>query len=124
MRLDKWLWCARFYKTRRLAATAIKTGKVKVDGVKVKPARIIKTNERLALRHRVFEYEITVRALTQYRGSATAAEQLYLESEDSKEKRQVLVSQLNMAKQSQPQTRGRPDKQERRKIIRFRRGSA
>lgn len=119
MRLDKWLWCARFYKTRSIAASAIRAGKIKARGIKVKPARTIKLGNELEIRRGSFQYEIRVSALASIRGSATDAAQLYLESEDSVTKREALASQLKLAAASQTASQGRPSKQERRRIIRF-----
>lgn len=119
MRLDKWLWCARFYKTRSIATSTIKAGKIKAKGIKVKPAQIIRVGDELEIRRGSFQYEIRVSALTRSRGSAADAVQLYLESEDSITKREALASQLKLAAASQPASKGRPSKQERRKIIRF-----
>jgi len=123
MRLDKWLWCARFFKTRSIAASTIRAGKIKAKGIKVKPARTIKVGDELEIRRGSFQYEIRVSALASSRSSATAAAQLYLESGDSIAKREALALQLKLAAASQPVSRGRPNKQERRKIVRFTRRS-
>jgi ribosome-associated heat shock protein Hsp15 len=124
MRLDKWLWCTRFYKTRSLAAAAIKSGKIKAEGSKVKAARTIKLDDQLTIQRGAFRYEITVIALAKSRGSATDAQQLYLESEQSITRRETLASQLKLDNAAKAQPKGRPNKQERRKIIRFTRRSS
>ncbi|MFT5351978.1 MAG: ribosome-associated heat shock protein Hsp15 [Planctomycetota bacterium] len=124
MRLDKWLWCARFYKTRSLSATALKNGNVKIDGLKAKPARLIRVDDKLEIRRKPYRYEITVLTLAKTRGSATDAALLFYESEESAIERESIASQLKLAAASHTPASRRPDKQQRRKIIRFTRDSA
>ena len=119
MRLDKWLWCARFYKTRALATTAIKSNKIKVDGDAVKPARTIQPGNRIIIRKSPFEYDIEVLKLIPNRVSASLAAELYEESKNSIEKRELLNQQLKAESAAFPRTRGRPTKRDRRHIIRF-----
>ncbi len=119
MRLDKWLWCARFYKTRSLAAKAIKEGKIKINELKVKPARLIQISEKLVINQKPFRYEITVENMAKSRVSASEASHLFHESEESILKRESVASQLKLAASSQGHVNGRPNKQQRRKIIRF-----
>lgn len=83
MRLDKWLWAARFYKTRRLATDEINKGRVQVNGVVAKPAKIITVGDRLLIRKLQTLYEIEVKALIEQRGPASIAQTMYEESEES-----------------------------------------
>lgn len=119
MRLDKWLWCARFYKTRQLAHEAIRTGKVKIKGERIKPSRLIKPGEALTVKQGPYRRDLIIRALSKNRRPAVEAEKLYEEKPESVEARQVLAYQLRMNTQMLPDTRGRPGKRNRRKIIRF-----
>lgn len=121
MRLDKWLWCARFFKTRSLAATAIRTGKVHVDGERPKPAKVIATGAELAIRRGPFEYRIRVLALAHNRLSAAAAQTLYVEDEESIAARDQLAIELKADAALQPHVRGRPTKRQRRQLLEFQR---
>ena len=123
MRLDKWLWCARFYKTRSLASSAIKEGKIKIDGSKVKPARLVQIGDQMEIRRKPYQYEINVLNLAKSRSSASDAALLFHESQESVKKREILISQLKLASATREHSGSRPDKQQRRKIIRFTRGS-
>jgi ribosome-associated heat shock protein Hsp15 len=123
MRLDKWLWCARFYKTRSLAASAIKEGKIRIDGSKVKPARLVQIDDKIEIRRKPYQYEINVLNLAKSRSSASDAALLFHEPSESVKKREILLSQLKLASAAQDHNGSRPDKQQRRKIIRFTRGS-
>lgn len=119
MRLDKWLWCARFYKTRSLAAEAIRNGKVLIGGKRVKPSRTISVNDRIILRRGAFEYDLVIRVLAKSRKSSKEAILLYEESPESIQKRETLAEQIRLNAMSAPGTHGRPTKRDRRKIIRF-----
>ncbi len=119
MRLDKWLWCARFFKTRALATTAIKGNKIKVDGDHVKPARTIQPGNKIIIKKPPFEYQIEILKLVPNRVSATLAAGLYQETQESIEKRDLLNQQLKADSAAFPRTRGRPTKRDRRHIIRF-----
>ena len=123
MRVDKWLWCARFFKSRSLAAAALKGGKIKLAGMTVKPKRHIQIGENLELYLKPYRYVITVKALAKSRGSATDAALLYIESGESVANRQALAIQLKSAMKSQAPAKERPDKRVRRRIIRFTRQS-
>lgn len=98
-RLDKWLWAARFYKTRQLAADAVKGGHVEVNGARAKPARGVKVGDRLRVRKSPFDFDIEILALRERRVSASEARGLYEESVESAEKRE----QLRLALRSQAQ---------------------
>ena len=119
MRLDKWLWCARFFKTRSQAAAAIRSGKVKVGGNRPKPARTVTAGESLQIRKGPYEYRINIQALSQQRLSASAAASLYTEDPDSINEREQLAEQLKAESAAQPRPKRRPSKRERREIIRF-----
>jgi ribosome-associated heat shock protein Hsp15 len=89
-RLDKWLWCARFFKTRGLASEAIKSGRVVVNDQKAKPARSIHVGDAVCLRRSPYEYKITVTGIAKQRVPASETDKLYLELEDSRQKREEL----------------------------------
>jgi ribosome-associated heat shock protein Hsp15 len=119
VRLDKWLWCARFYKTRGLALAAIKAGKVKLDGNRVKPSKLVHPGEVYTLRMEPYYWTISILALATRRGPATEAALLYEESAESREARKLLAEQLKINNKLLPVTEGRPSKRDRRKIVRF-----
>ncbi len=118
MRLDKWLWCARFYKTRALAATAIKAHKINVNNAAIKAAKHIKIGDKIAVRKTPYEYRITILKLAPGRLSAAQAVLLFAEDKDSIEARATLKAQIK-ADATFPKTIGRPTKRNRREIIRF-----
>lgn len=119
MRLDKWLWCARFFKTRALANAAIKGNKVKLNGSDIKAAKNIRIGDKLQIRKTPFQYSITILKLSPNRQSASQAVLLFEESVSSIEARDLLAKQIKAESASFPRTRGRPTKQDRRKIIWF-----
>src|SRR5262249_6819744 len=94
MRLDKWLWAARFFKTRSLAQTAVAGGKVKVNGERVKPARDLAPGDRLAIRIGELEWAVLVKALSERRGPASVARTLYEEDESSRARRAAQVADV------------------------------
>ncbi|HSR24390.1 MAG TPA: S4 domain-containing protein [Candidatus Eisenbacteria bacterium] len=120
VRIDKWLWAARFYKTRSLASEAVEGGKVHVNGDRVKAARPLKPGDRLRIRRGVEELELVVRALAEQRGPATAAQALYEETDASVARRQALAEQRRAAAEA-PRPSARPDKKARRALTRFNR---
>ncbi|AKH39298.1 MULTISPECIES: RNA-binding S4 domain-containing protein [Nitrosomonas] len=117
-RIDKWLYAARFFKTRSLAAEAIERGKVYINGARVKPAKIVAIGDMLTIRIAHYQYEIKVLALSNRRGPASEAQQLYQETEASRKAREVLAEQTKIQSQ-QFYTKGRPTKRDRREIDRF-----
>ena len=121
-RLDKWLWCARFYKTRALASVAVRNGRVEIDDGQAKPSRAIAAGDRLRIRRGPFVHEVTVLATAAGRKSATAAAVLYVESPGSLKARELLAAQIEADRARYPRTRGRPEKRERRALMRFKHG--
>lgn len=119
MRLDKWLWAARFFKTRSLASQAIEQGRVKLAGERVKPAREVRAGDRLNLHVGDFDWTIVVRALSMQRGPAPVAQALYEEDPDSHARRQQEVSERKLAVNPAAAIKGRPTKRDRRLIHRF-----
>jgi ribosome-associated heat shock protein Hsp15 len=119
MRLDKWLWAARFFKTRSLATQAIDHGRVKLNGESIKPAREIRPGDRLALRIGEFDWMITVIALSMQRGPAPIAQLLYEEDPASHARRQQQVSEHKLVVSPAAAIKGRPTKRDRRQIHRF-----
>lgn len=120
IRVDKWLWAARFYKTRGLAADAVEGGKVQVNGERVKPAKQIRTGDALVVRNGPYTWDIAVVALSQHRGPASEAAKLYRESDESRRAREEKAALLKAERQSSPvYAKGRPTKKQRRQIIRF-----
>ena len=119
LRLDKWLWCVRFYKTRRLATEAVQSGKVKVNGGRAKPSKMIKVGDKLTIKKKPFSYEVTVVGLLKVRRPAAEACRLYEESEESVTRRNELTEQLKASTKGMPFTKGRPTKKDRRLIAKF-----
>jgi ribosome-associated heat shock protein Hsp15 len=117
-RIDKWLYAARFFKTRSLAAEAIERGKVHINGARIKPAKTVAIGDMLTIRIAHYHYEIKVLALSNKRGPASEAQQLYQETEASRKAREVLAEQIKIQSQ-QFYTKGRPTKRDRREIDRF-----
>ena len=112
VRLDRWLWAARFFKTRSLAVEAVKGGRVSVNGQRVKPARQIAVGDNLSIRKAQLLYEISVTALSEKRLSAVLAQQLYHELESSRHAREQRIEEIRAARQTL--VRGRPSKRDRR----------
>ena len=121
VRLDKWLWAARFYKTRSLAKQAIEGGKVHCNGARSKGSREIEVGFILDIRRDWDELTVTVTALSDKRGNAPQAALLYVETSQSIEKRLLQTEQRKMQRAMNPLNEGRPSKQDRRKIHRFKR---
>ncbi len=119
VRIDKWLWAARFFKTRALASEAVDGGKVHVNGDRVKAARALKEGDRLEIRRGQEEFEVIVRVLSEQRGPATVAQDLYEETEASAAKREVAAEQRRALSAAMPRFEGRPDKRSRRALAKF-----
>lgn len=121
VRVDKWLWAARFFKTRSLAAEAIGGGKVLVAGERVKPAKLLQAGDEIRLRLGPYEHVIIVRGISERRGPATVAATLYEETAESRAAREKLSEQLRMAPAGFVfEDKGRPTKRDRREIERLR----
>ncbi len=120
VRIDKWLWAARFFKTRSLATQAVDGGKVHCNGDRVKPARMLQVGDQLRVRQGQFEMDVAVLGLSERRGPASEAVLLYQETPDSIAARAALKEQLR----AEPvfEGKGRPTKRDRRHIIRFTQG--
>ncbi len=120
VRLDKWLWAARFFKTRALATEAINGGHVHLNGGRIKPSRAVKSGDTLTIRKGPQEFTVTVLALSARRGPAAEARRLYEESTESIEQRERLSEERRLHAAKTPHPDRRPDKRDRRRIIRFR----
>ena len=120
VRLDKWLWAARFYKTRTLAAEAIDGGKVDVNDERGKRARLVRVGDLVRVRKPPFVHEVQVRGLSEQRGSGAVAATLYGESAESRAARETLALQLKALGPPIFRDKGRPDKKDRRDIDRLR----
>jgi len=121
VRLDKWLWAARFFKTRSLAAEAIAGGKVLVGGERPKPAKLLQTGDEVRVRLGPYEHTVLVRALSERRGPASIAATLYEETSASLAARAKLAEQLRMAPAAFVyEEKGRPTKRDRRELDRLR----
>lgn len=121
MRLDKWLWAARFFKTRQLAIEAINGGKVHVNGHRAKPGKDIGVGTHLTITKEPYAWDITVTALQSQRRPAAEAALLYTETEESQAKRQAEVTRRREERELGIPAEGRPNKRERRLIHRFKR---
>ncbi len=123
LRLDKWLWAARFFKTRQLAVEAINGGKVHLNGQRTKPGREVKPGSRLRIHKGSLEWEIEVLQIPRQRRPASEAVHFYRESEESRRRREALIEQQRLLRAAAPQPAShRPSKKERRQIHRFTRG--
>jgi len=119
VRLDKWLWAARFFKTRSLATDAVNGGKVELNGQRPKPAKEVKVGDLLRIRVGPFVHAVTVRALSDRRGPASAAALLFEESAESIAARERLREQHRLAPSVQYEEGGRPTKKDRRTMSAF-----
>jgi ribosome-associated heat shock protein Hsp15 len=121
-RIDKWLWYARFFKTRSLAAQAVSGGKVHVNGERVKPAHDVRVGDRLSIVINGADAEFDVLGMPERRGPAPEARTHYAETPESVARREKLREQHRLAELTRPRPEGRPDKRDRRKLVRIQRG--
>ena len=121
VRLDKWLWAARFFKTRALAADAIESGKVEVNGERAKRAKQLQLGDSVRVRLGPYHHIITVLAVSERRGPASVAKTLYEESAEGRKAREALQLQVKAAQSASGYTPGRPTKKHRREIEKLRR---
>lgn len=120
VRMDKWLWAARFFKTRALAARACELGRIHCNNQPAKPAREVRVGDLLHIKTDGGDFEVKVDALSEVRGPAAVARTLYSESEKSRELRLKLAAERKATITFNPSPGGRPSKRDRRKIIQFR----
>ena len=116
VRLDKWLWAARFFKTRSLASEAVDTGKVKVGGERVKPARSLRVGDELAIDNGFDTWEVAVLGLSDKRGAASVARLLYAETPASIARREQLAEERKLFREPGTTIKGRPTKRDRRQL--------
>ena len=119
LRIDKWLWAARFYKTRSLAARAVEGGKVKLNGGRVKPGKEVKAGDEIELRSGELRWLVEVRGVALKRGPAAEAALLYAESGESRVRREQMIAMRRAEPHPAHDTHGRPTKRDRRMIRRF-----
>nr|WP_228384664.1 S4 domain-containing protein [Rhodocyclus gracilis] len=120
--MDKWLWCARFFKTRRLASDAVDGGKVKVGGIAVKPAKALKVGDLLHIRLEESAIEVVVAGFNEQRRPASEARLLYAETPESARRRAEAAALRALDPQPLAEAKGRPTKRDRRQLSRFREG--
>jgi ribosome-associated heat shock protein Hsp15 len=116
VRIDKWLWAARFFKTRSMAADAVDRGRVRIDGEPVKPARAVKVNDKLVIDNGSDRWEVLVAAISDKRGPAPVARELYFETEESIAKRENDKTARRLFPEPSLDIKGRPTKRDRRAI--------
>ncbi len=124
VRLDKWLWASRFYKTRSLANEAIKSGKIKLNGHSPKTGKTVAINDELLIKKTPYEFHIIIKQVGIHRRPASEAVLMYEETGASKLQRETLAQQLKTESAMFPKTQGRPTKRDRRQIIRFKDNSS
>lgn len=120
VRLDKWLWAARFFKTRSLAARACALGRILSNGQPAKAAREIRAGDTLRITNDSGDFEVVVLLLSETRGPASVAQTLYSETEPSREMRQKVIAERKAMREFEVLPAGRPSKRDRRRIIQFR----
>jgi ribosome-associated heat shock protein Hsp15 len=121
MRVDKWLWAARFFKTRSLASQACDLGRIRVNGNPVKPSREVRVGDLLQVKNPSGEFQVEILALSSMRGPAAAAQMLYHETEASRELRLKLAAEKKAMPHFEDFREGKPSKRDRRELDRLRR---
>ena len=121
MRLDKWLWCARFFKTRALATAAIKARNIRLNDGVPKPSKTVRVGDELLIQKKPYRFDITVLQLSRNRLSAPAAALLYQERQKSIDERRDLAARLSAESGGHTRMRGRPSKRDRRDLMKFKR---
>jgi ribosome-associated heat shock protein Hsp15 len=120
VRMDKWLWAARFFKTRALASRACDLGRIQCNGQPAKPAREVHVGDRMRVKNEGGEFELEIVALSEVRGPASVAQTLYRETDSSRALRQKLAEERKALSRFEQLPEGRPSKRDRRKIMQFR----
>jgi ribosome-associated heat shock protein Hsp15 len=120
VRIDKWLWAARFFKTRAMAARACQLGRIQVNGQPAKPARDVRIGDMLRVTNDGGDFQVEVLLVSEIRGPAPVAQTLYRETEASRELRLKVAAERKAMKQFEELPAGRPSKRDRRRIIQFR----
>ena len=120
VRMDKWLWAARFFKTRALAARACELGRIQFNGQPAKPAREVHIGDMLRVTNEGGDFQVEVLLLSEVRGPASVAQTLYRETEASRELRQKVAAERKAMMQFEQLPAGKPSKRDRRRIIQFR----
>jgi ribosome-associated heat shock protein Hsp15 len=122
MRIDKWLWAARFYKTRSLATQAIEAGQVRVNDERCKPAKDLRVGDDVLVRQGGLEWRVVVKGLADRRGPASLAQKLYEETADSRAQREEALAMRRLGGEPAQDMKGRPTKRDRRQLARFKAG--
>jgi ribosome-associated heat shock protein Hsp15 len=118
-RIDKWLWAARFFKTRALATEAVAGGKIEINGSRPRPSRLVRAGDQLTIRRGIYEWTVTIKDVSKLRGPAAQAQGLYEETEESAERRAAAIAQMRLERPPEFEVAGRPSKKDRRAITRF-----
>ena len=121
VRIDKWLWAARFYKTRALSAEAIDAGKIEVNGERAKRSRLVQAGDRIRIRIGPYEHLVKLRDVSERRGSAPIAQKLYEEDPESRKAREAMAAHVRAMNANTGYESGRPTKKDRRDIEKLKR---